>query len=421
MATRPEPVFITDLSDPVFPPSIAAIRAQAAPYADLITLSTDAIVAAAQGETGLTDLGPNEADWRERIDVITTALRDEAALGPVGVLSAWSQLTGLTRNRLRINALLAEHPEIHDIAVTKPIIICGLPRTGTTHLHNLLSADPALRSLPYWESLEPVPAPGEGIEERRARTGAGLEVLNTGLPYFVRMHEMTTDHVHEEIQLLAIDGSSMLFETMALMPSWRDYYLSHDQAPHYEYMKTVLKCLTFLRPGHQPTRWVLKSPQHLEQFSPLARVFPDATFVVTHRDPVSVTLSMGTMLAYLGRLSHAKVDPIAIGQSWAERLRIMLATAVRDRHLLPAGQSIDVRFDEFMRDDMGMVSRIYNLADQPLDATARRAMQTFVEDHPRGKHGTVRYDAAQLGLDLGELRQRFSFYSDAFNVTAEHN
>jgi Sulfotransferase family len=419
MATRPEPVYIDDLADPVFPPSIAALRTQATPYAEHIALSTDAVVAAARHETGLEDLGPGEPAWWERMTVITTALRDEANLGPVGILSAWSQLTGLTRNRLRIADLLARHPEIHDIAVSKPIIICGLPRTGTTHLHNLLSADPALRSLPYWESLEPIPAPGEGIEERRARTGAGLDVLNTGLPYFVRMHEMTTDHVHEEIQLLAIDASSMLFETMALMPSWREYYLSHDQAPHYEYMKTVLKCLTFLRPGHQPTRWVLKSPQHLEQFSPLARVFPDATFVVTHRDPVSVTLSMGTMLAYLGRLSLAQVDPLAIGRSWAERLRVMLATAVRDRHLLPADQSIDVRFDEFMRDDMAMVARIYELAAQPLDATALAAMEAFVDDHPRGKHGTVRYDATQLGLDLPELRQQLSFYSEAFNVVDE--
>jgi hypothetical protein len=419
MATRPEPVYIDDLADPVFPPSIAALRAQAAPYAEHITLSADAVLAAARQETGMEDLGPDEAGWRERMTVVTTALRNEANLGPVGVLSAWSQLTGLTRNRLRITALLAEHPEIHDIPVAKPIIICGLPRTGTTHLHNLLSADPALRSLPYWESLEPIPAPGEGIEARRSRTGAGLEVLNTGLPYFVRMPEMTTDHVHEEIHLLAIDASSMLFETMALMPTWREYYLSHDQAPHYEYMKTVLKCLTFLRPGQAPTRWVLKSPQHLEQFSPLARVFPDATFVVTHRDPVSVTLSMGTMLAYLGRLSHAKVDPLAIGQSWAERLRVMLATAVRDRHLLPAEQSIDVRFTEFMRDDMAMVERIYELAGQPLDGAARAAMSAFVDDHPRGKHGTVQYDANQLGLDLKELRHRFAFYSDAFGVVSE--
>jgi Sulfotransferase family len=419
MSARPAPVSIDDLANPIFPPSIAAMREQVGPFAEQITLTTDAIVRAARAETGLHDLGPAEAAWRERFDVITTALRTEAGLGPMGVLSASAQLGELTRNRLRIADLLTQHPEIHDIPVTRPIIICGLPRTGTTHLHNLLSADPALRSLPYWESREPVPVPGEGIEERRVRTAAGLDVLNTGLPYFKRMHEMTTDHVHEEIQLLAIDASSMLFETMAPMPSWRDYYLRHDQTPHYAYMRTVLQCLTFLRPGTEPTRWVLKSPQHLEQFVPLARVFPDATFVVTHRDPVSVTLSMATMLAYLARLSSAVVDPAAIGQAWADRLRIMLEAAVRDRHVLPATQSIDVRFDEFMRDDMAMVAKIYALADQPLGSDALTAMTAFMNDHPRGKFGAVLYDPAQLGLDKSELRHKFEFYSDAFQLAPE--
>jgi hypothetical protein len=419
MSVRPAPVSIDDLAAPEFPPSIAAIRKQVGPSADQVVLTTEAIVEAARVETGLTDIGPAEAAWRERLDVITTALRTEAGLGPIGVLSAWAQLGELTRNRLRIAALLAQHPEIHDIPVTRPIIICGLPRTGTTHLHNLLSADPALRSLPYWESREPVPSPGEGIEERRVRTAAGLDVLNTGLPYFKRMHEMTTDHVHEEIQLLAIDASSMLFETMAPMPSWRDYYLSHDQTPHYAYMRTVLQCLSFLRPGTEPTRWVLKSPQHLEQFVPLARVFPDATFVVTHRDPVSVTLSMATMLAYLARLSSAVVDPAAIGRAWADRLRVMLEAAVRDRHVLPATQSIDVRFDEFMRDDMAMVARIYALAEQPLGPQALAAMTAFMDDHPRGKFGAVLYDPSQLGLDKSELRRKFAFYTDAFQLTPE--
>ena len=102
------------------------------------------------------------------------------------------------------------------------------------------------------------------------------------MPYFKRMHEMTVDHVHEEIQLLAIDVSTMLFETLSLLPSWRDSYRATDQTPCYEYLRTILKVLQWLRGG---SRWVLKSPQHLEQFGPLRATFPDATFVVTHRDP----------------------------------------------------------------------------------------------------------------------------------------
>ena len=188
------------------------------------------------------------------------------------------------------------------------------------------------------------------------------------MPYFTRMHEMTVEHTHEEIQLLAIDFSSMLFETTAPMPLWRDDYLARDQRPSYAYLVKVLKVLQWLRGG---SRWVLKTPQHLEQFPVLADIFPDATFVVTHRDPVSVTASMTTMVAYSARLTRDRVDLEAMGAYWSDRLERMLGRCAEQRSALPEGRTIDVHFDEFMRDDMAMVERIYDLAGQPLDEQAR--------------------------------------------------
>ena len=139
-----------------------------------------------------------------------------------------------------------------------------------------------------------------------------LDVLNRALPYFNRMHEMTVDHVHEEIQLLAIDISTMLFETQALhTDAGATSSRREDQTASYEYLRTILKVLQWLRGGE---RWVLKSPQHLEQFGPLVSTFPDATFVVTHRDPASVTVSMATMVAYTSRMSVEHIDPPAIGE-----------------------------------------------------------------------------------------------------------
>ena len=295
------------------------------------------------------------------------------------------------KNRLLIEDLSRRHPEILDEQIVAPIIICGLPRTGTTHLHNLMSADPALRSLPYWESLEPVlaepssPAPGRP-DPRLERTDMALSFLNTALPYFNRMHEMTVEHTHEEIQLLAIDFSTMLFETTAPMPTWRDAYLTRDQRPTYAYLLKVLKVLQWLRGG---TRWVLKTPQHLEQFPALVETFPDATFVVTHRDPVSVTASMVTMIAYTARLTRDRVDLEGMGGYWADRLERMLRRCADERDALPADRTIDVRFDEFMADDLAMVARVYDLAGQPLDGRAREAMASFMAAHPRGRHGAV--------------------------------
>lgn len=421
--SRPAAVRIDDLAEPRFPASIAATLAAVEPYAAKLVLEPDPLCDQAIAETGLSDFG--DESFRERLAVLTGALRTEAVLSPMGVVSTHGQLVKLLKNRLLIEDLVGEHPEILDLPVAAPIVIVGQPRTGTTHLHNLMAADLSLRSLPYWESLEPVLSPAEraGVaggssDPRRARTDEGLVFLNEALPYFERMHEMTVDHVHEEIQLLAIDFSTMLFETMAVIPTWRDYYRSHDQSSSYRYLKRVLQVLQWERGG---TRWVLKSPQHLEQFAALVEVFPDATFIVTHRDPVSVIASNATMLAYTARLSSAEPNPVVIGRYWSDRIQEMLEAGMRDRAVLPPDRSLDIRFHEFMADDIGTVRRIYGVADQPFGPDVEAAMVRFVADHPRGRHGGVRYDLeGDFGIDAAERRAAMGEYVTRFGVEEEH-
>ena len=404
---------ITDYADPQFTPEVRALMESVVPMASELRLEPAAVMAEARAQTGLEDFG---GPFEDRLAALLTGLRDEAGLTPFGVVVNHALVVQLLRNRLLIEDLLQRHPEIRDIPVERPIVICGLPRTGTTHLHNLISSDPALRSLPYWESLEPLPTPGEDPDGRKGRTQVGLDMVDAVMPLFKRMHEMTVDHVHEEIQLLAIDFSSMLFETTALMPTWRDWYTGHDQTPHYRYLRTVLQVLQWVR---GPSRWVLKSPQHLEQFGPLRTVFPDAVFVVTHRDPVAVVASMITMLAYTARMSVGHPDPVAYGTYWAPRLERMLRACARDHADLPPAQTIDVHFSDFMADDVAMVERIYAVADQPFTPQARAAMDAFMADHPRGKFGSLDYDLADFGLDPDQCRRDFAFYVDRFGVQPE--
>lgn len=417
MTPRPSPVVLDDLAEPRFTPEVDGILGVMADMSASLVLEPGPLMAAAVEQTGLDDFG--DPGFEERLDMLCGALRTEAGLSPAGLTGQHAMLTGLLKSRLLIEDLVARNPSILDERIERPIVICGLPRTGTTHLHNLLSADPALRSLPYWESLEPVLAPSEqGTEPdpRLARTEQQVWMINTAMPHFKRMHEMAVDHVHEEIQLLAIDFSTMLFETVAPMPTWRDYYLSHDQRSSYAYLRKILQVLQWLRGGE---RWVLKSPQHLEQFPALLETFPDATFVVTHRDPVSVTASLATMVAYGSRMACSGIDPRRVGSYWADRVERMLRRCVDDRDVLPASSSIDVRFDDFMADDMAMVGRIYELAGQPLTDPARRAMTGFMSSHPRGRFGTVVYDLAQLGIDRAERRAALRFYVDRFGVAVE--
>ena len=144
--------------------------------------------------------------------------------------------------------------------------------------------------------------------------------------------------------------------------------------------------------------------------------FPDATFVVTHRDPVAVTQSMATMIAYACWMALEPVEPERIAGYWADRIETMLRTCVEQRSALPDDRTIDVRFDEFMADDVAMIERIYEVAGQPFDGEARVACERYVADHPRGRHGTVLHDPEQLGLDLDERAEALAFYRDRFDV-----
>lgn len=407
---RPAAIRLTDLANPVYPAAARPMRDTLAAYGATLELAPEVLLSTATERTGLEDWGGPA--FRERLDVLCASLRDEAGLSDVGVAVAFEQVVQNLVNRLRLEALMTAHPEIEDTTVARPIIICGLPRTGTTHLHNLIATDPAIRCLPYWESLEPIPAPDEdGPQPRRDRCVAGLDLVNTLMPEFKRMHDMTVDHAHEEIQLLANDISGMLFETTYYLPGFAAHYRSHDQAPSYAYVKRTLQALQWLRGG---SRWVLKSPQHLEQFPTLFSTFPDAIFVVTHRHPVEVTQSMATMISYAARMACDRPDPAKISHYWLERAEDLLNGCLRDRDVLPAAQSVDVRFEDFMADEEGTVAAIYELAEQPFDASSRAAMSQFRTEHPRGRYGGVNYQPADLGLDTEDIGTRFHSYRDRF-------
>jgi len=405
-------VRLDDLDSPRFSPEAQQILDMMATMAPLCPLDTDALHAQASADTGLHDFGPG--DYRERLDVLLAALRDIGDLHPAGTVNFYSQLLQLLKNRLLLTDLMSRHPEIDDIDLKPPVVIAGLPRTGTTHMHNLLAAPPTFRTMPYWESVEPFPLPVEaGIEPdpRRTRMDVGVGVINTVMPHFPLMHEMTTDHVHEEIQLLANDFSTMLFETLAEIPSWREYYQSHDQTPHYQHLVSQLKAMQFLRGGR---RWLLKSPQHLEQVPVLDRVFPGSIVEFTHRDPLPVALSMIAMVTYAARMLRSSVPVAQIATAWIDRLDRMLGTLVRDRDVVGPDRSIDVRFDDFMADEVGTVDRIYALAGEPFTGEAQAAVAGYLEGHQRGRFGGVETSCEMFGLTEDDLRARFAPYVDRF-------
>ncbi|MEN8183747.1 MAG: sulfotransferase [Myxococcota bacterium] len=416
--TPPDAIRIADLAEPELTP--LQRRSIDAAGRLPVAFTEEAVLGEAQRRTGLSDFGAD--DFRERLGVWLQALTEDAELGPIGRIGAFRDCVRYAANRLRLEDLLGRHPEILELEIRRPIVIAGLPRSGTTHLLNLIAADGRLRSLPYWESLEPIPDPderrGEGGEDPRITRCRKLYEQQVAIsPLLRNMHDMAPEHVHEEIEVQALDFASYELEWIATVPRWRDHYLAHDQTPHYAYLKKGLQALQWLR---GPDRWVLKSPQHMEQLGPLLRTFPDATLAITHRDPVAVIASAITMLAYGDRIRRTRVDPAAVAAYWIDRIERLLRACVRDRDAIPEGQALDVPFHEFMADDVAMVDRIYALAELPLTPEARASLERYLERNPRGQHGRILYDLkADFGVEPDQLRERFAFYFERFPVEAE--
>jgi hypothetical protein len=383
-------------------------------------LTVDAVRAAATARTGLDDFGSE--DFTERLGVQLGEMDADEDRTGLGRLLMFGDSVRYAANRLLVRNLLRRHPEILEIPIDRPLIVVGLPRSGTTHLVNLLAADTRFRSMPLWESYEPVPNPKEpaeidGVDPRWTRCNGAWEAMKAAAPLVAAMHPMEPDHVHEEIELQLSDFSSYNLEWVARAPQWRDYYLAHDQGPHYAYMKSVLQILQWYRPRE---RWVLKSPQHLEQLGPLLSTFPDATIVVTHRDPVAVVQSTITMACYGARTAYRTPRPEWYRDYWTERIGVLLDASLRDRHLLPEDRTVDVYFDAYMADEAGTLEQVYRCAGLEFTDQARAEVAGYQEAHPRGREGKVVYDLRrQFSTTPDEVRARYGAYLDRYPVRIE--
>ncbi|MFJ1259045.1 sulfotransferase family protein [Cupriavidus sp. CuC1] len=413
---KPDAIRIADLGTP----QLTEKQRQAIASSPPVQMSEEAVLAAARHRTGLSDFGPD--DFRERLRIWLRSFDEDTGLGPLGRAGLFGDAVRYACARLRFEDLAKQHPEINKVAIRQPIVIAGLPRSGTTHLVNILAADPRLRSMPLWEAMEPIPTLEEqatpGADDPRFLRARDMwGEFEAMLPLMPAMHEMAPAHVHEDIELQALDFSSYLPEWQCRPYRWRDYYYSKDQTSHYAYGRRVLQALTWLK---GPDRWVMKSPPHMENLRPLMTTYPDATVVITHRDPVAVLQSAITMIAYGNRIRRHAVDVKELARYWTDRLEHLLRACVRDRDTVPAGQSLDVLFDDYMADQKTVIERVYAMAGLALTDEARARVHAYLESNPRGKHGRVVYDLkGDFGIDVAALRERFGFYYQRFSVRPE--
>lgn len=409
-------IYINDFANPELTPTQQSIMEYGKTLD--IDLSRDSIMQEAERLSGLSDWGPS--DFLDRLNLICDEWGSDTALLGTGKLSLRNKLVQHATSRLLIHDQWQRHPEILDVEIEAPIIVAGLPRSGTTHLLNLMASDSRLRCLPLWESYEPVPRQGEGIlpngvDPRYVRCAQAWEGMQMSTPFISHMHPMDPEHIHEELELMGPNFGSYNYEWLCYSPCWRDHYYGEDQTYQYEYMRDVLKLLTWQqRNTDRPTRWVLKCPQHLEQLPILRKVFPDATVAITQRDPIAVIQSALTINLYGQRMSRSTVLMDQTVDYWVERIDHLLQACVRDRGCIPESQSIDVPFKSLIADDITWVEKVYEKANLEMTDQARGELSGFMKEK-QGAYGRVVYNIQeQFGLDPEVLRERFAYYTKDF-------
>ena len=373
-----------------------------------------ALMDRAQQQTGLGDFGAD--GFREGLEILVASLDDEAHLNDLGRLSMDMQLVDLLSNRLQVEHWYSRHPEIDAQEIVAPLIGIGLPRTGSTALACLLGADPAVRSIRNWESMWPCPPPDAATldgDPRPIKAQASMDRRSSLFPRMPAMLPSTATSPTECQQFMGYDFKSQIFQAFAYIPTYVDW-LNHraDLVPTYAYVKRVLKLLQWRCP---PKRWRLKNPSHSLFIDSLDRVFPDARFVMTHRDVVSVIPSVADLYYELHRAYSDTVDLVLIGRETSDfcALAVQRMTAFRD-----AGNDhrfFDIHFAPFQKDPFPILEALYAFAGEELTPQARDRMEAWRQSTPRDT-GYQRTDMAAFGLDPASLHRQFAAYSHRFNV-----
>jgi hypothetical protein len=384
--------------------------------ADPPSLDIDRLLNAARRRAGVGDLGAWAID--EPLERLLKSYRDEAALTTLGRITVRELIVSLLENLLLLEAERVKHPDVEREPVADPVFIVGLPRTGTTHLHGLVSRDPANRAPFTWEVMYPATrgATAADVERIRARTQSRLDWANRLAPEFMRIHPIAPDLPQECIAIHAQVFMGIQFHTTHDVRSYEDWF---ERGPHdlaYDFHRRLMQHLQTQRPGN---RWVLKAPGHLFSLAALLRRYPNAKIVQTHRDPLRVMASMASHATVLRRAFSDKADPKEIAADWAERWARALDEflAVRDR--APAAQFLDVSYDWIETAPLETVERVYDFLGWPLTNDARAAMQAFLAANPKNKHGAHRYTLEQFGLERAALTRRFARYCDRFERRAD--
>jgi hypothetical protein len=367
---------------------------------------------------GIADFG--EPSFRPALLALLTALDSEGKLSDMGRMIFNERIIDLLKNRLIVEEYFRKHPEIASERIENPIVIVGLPRTGTTLLQRILGCDQRLYPMLWWETRFPAPlpdSPANGPDPRIEMGKAEVAAMLEAMPKLKSIHPFDAEAPDEEGMLLE-HSFHAFFDAYADIPSYTQWMWDHDQTPAYEYLKRMLCFIQWQKRRRGATatsgRWVLKTPHHLRQIDVLFKVFPDAKVIQTHRDPLQTIPSIASFNDTLWQVYGRDVDPARAGRQWSDIFArgIKNTMAYRDRH--GAGRFLDVWFSDTLNKPLDVVRAIYDFTGLSFPEGIQDRMQEYLEQNSRDKRPLHEYSIEHFGLSEEQIKRDFADYRQRY-------
>ncbi|MBT4494453.1 MAG: sulfotransferase [Gammaproteobacteria bacterium] len=379
--------------------------------------TVDGLIEAARQNAGLTDFGD---EWfRPHIQVLLDSWVNEADLSPEGHDTQLGRVVEILANRLRLEQYLKDYPEILELEIRGPIIIIGLPRTGTTKLHRMLSASGDFQFLPFWQTWQPIPMEGveseDGRDPRIRSAEIYAEMLEENSAELARIHEVAAHEPEEDVMLMQHSFLHKQGFVDANIPGFIQWVDQQDLTPVYEELKIWLQFLQWQN-GGEARPWLLKAVYHNEFLDTLLEVFPDAVLFHCHREPEAVIGSWSNLSYQFRTVYSDKVEKSLIGPAWVDYWSDNMNRYMAIRERLPEGRIKDVYFKEICDDIEQVIAGMYESADVTLSEKSLENMRSWEADHPRDKHGKHEYSIYDYGLESEMIDSAFASYRERFRI-----
>jgi hypothetical protein len=385
--------------------------------------SANVLLQSARALTGLHDCG--DARFLTALDQLLRSINAEAALPESGQNAVTERYTRLLVNRLRFQADLLRHPEILGEKLAPPLIILGLPRVGSTKLHQLMAKTGDFQALLFWQGFNParyveMPATATDRRQDAARIAEAVRFLewrSRRNPATDAAHYLAATEPEEDTYLLEFTLHTYWPFSYYEVPSFLKWLALQDRTHAFQYVKTLLQYVQWQFPSAQAQPWVLKSPPNLGFETEMAQQFPGARFVMLHRDPIQVIPSLVAIVREIRRLYGEGAGDLKKVGVWAlEEYATSMIRHLRWRDTVPAAAVLDIAYTDIRDDYVSVARRVYDFCGFELSTPALERMSTWAGDNEQHKHGIHQYTIEESGLSTDLIIERFSEYLSGFDT-----